>query len=88
MQLEQRDAELLVVTPPPASPTPIFIFQRLQRRGWELAVLPVVRSPLFFDPSLVLSQFQALQFAANRLCLPNPSAQEAKPLQRGTCSVP
>lgn len=40
MQLEQWDAELLVVTPPPASPTPIFIFQRLQRRGWELAVLP------------------------------------------------
>lgn len=40
MQLEQRDAELLVVTPPPASPTPIFIFQRLQHRGWEPAVLP------------------------------------------------
>lgn len=40
MQLEQRDAELLVVTPPPASPAPTFSFQRLQRRGWELAVLP------------------------------------------------
>lgn len=40
MQLEQWDAELLVVTPPPASPAPTFIFQRLQRHGWELAVLP------------------------------------------------